>query len=408
VVVAGLQDGAWPDTRLRGSLLGSADLVDVLSGRDTGDAAAAHRQVLDDERRLLHVAVTRARRRLVATAVRDEDERPSAFLDLVDPPDDDAPEERPFTSVPRPVSLPGLVAELRQVLLTPGEPRQEQAAAALARLAAAGVPGAHPDDWYGLAEVTDDGPLRGPEEPVVVSPSRVESFLRCGLRWLLETSGGTAGDSAAQGVGTLVHEVVAQRPDAELAELTAALDARWASLGLPAGWVGERERARAHRMLARYTDYVRTSGRELVGVEVDVDAQVGRAVVRGRVDRLERDAAGRLVVVDLKTTKSPPKDAEVPQNPQLGVYQVAVEAGGAEVSGGAVLVQLGSKNLRLKVQGQPPLADADDPAWAAELLERAADGMAGAEFAATASELCRVCPVAVTCPLQQAGRQVGA
>jgi RecB family exonuclease len=161
-------------------------------------------------------------------------------------------------------------------------------------------------------------------------------------------------------------------------------------------------------MLARYRDYVRTGGRELVGVEVDVDATLGRAVVKGRVDRLERDADGRLVVVDLKTTKTPPPDADVPANPQLGVYQAAVEAGGGAVSGGAVLVQLGSKNVRLKVQSQPPLGDAADPAWAATLLAQAADGMAGAEFTATVSELCRVCPVATTCPLQQAGRQVGA
>ncbi|MFP5334458.1 MAG: ATP-dependent helicase [Actinomycetes bacterium] len=411
VVVAGLQDGVWPDTRLRGSLLGAPDLVDLLSGRGTGDRAAAQRQVLDDERRLLHVAVTRARRRVVATAVRDEDERPSAFLDLVDPPPPDV-DERPFTTVPRAVSLPALVAELRQVVLTSGADRRSEAAAQLARLAAAEVPGAHPRDWYGALPLSDAGPLREPDEPVTVSPSRVEAFTRCGLRWLLETSGGTTGDSTAQGVGSLVHEVAAELPEADADTLVARLDERWPSLGLPTGWVGERSRAKAHRMLRRYAEYAARRDRELVAVETPVTAQVGRAVVTGRVDRLERDEHGRLVVVDLKTGGSAPPDADVAQNPQLGVYQVALSVGADEGGapaepGGAVLVQLGTSHATLKVQQQPALPDADDPAWAATLLAEAADGMAAADFTARQHDLCRVCPVQRSCPLQARGRQVG-
>jgi superfamily I DNA/RNA helicase/RecB family exonuclease len=417
VVVPGLQEGAWPDTRLRGSLLGAPDLVDAVTGRGAAGAAGARRQVLDDERRLLHVAVTRARRRLVATAVRDEDERPSAFLDVLDPPGG-AADERPYSAVPRSLSLAGLVAELRQVLLTPdGAPDatgrtvdtalRAQAAAQLARLAAAGVPGAHPDDWYGLPGLSDPGPLRAGDEPVVVSPSRVEAFTRCGLRWLLETCGGTAGASAAQGVGTLVHAVAAEMPDADPPALAARLDELWPSLGLPAGWVGERSRARAHRMLQRYADYARTNRRELVAVEAEVDVPVGRAVVRGRVDRVERDADGRLVVVDLKTGSRAPSGADVEANAQLGVYQLAVEEGGAP-SGGAVLVQLGTSHAKVKVQRQAPLADAEDPGWAAVLLAEAAAGMAGGAFSATQHDLCRVCPVRSACPLQPSGRQVGA
>ena len=48
--------------------------------------------------------------------------------------------------------------------------RRRRAAAQLARLADAGVPGAHPDDWYGLAPLSTDAPLRAPGEVVPVSP----------------------------------------------------------------------------------------------------------------------------------------------------------------------------------------------------------------------------------------------
>ena len=50
------------------------------------------------------------------TAVRSEDEQPSVYLDIVDPPEeDDASDElRPFTDVDRAMTLSALVAELRR------------------------------------------------------------------------------------------------------------------------------------------------------------------------------------------------------------------------------------------------------------------------------------------------------
>ena len=61
VVVAGVQEGVWPDLRLRGSLLGSEDLVDVVTGRGRS-FRAAQAAVRYDETRLFLVAVTRATR----------------------------------------------------------------------------------------------------------------------------------------------------------------------------------------------------------------------------------------------------------------------------------------------------------------------------------------------------------
>ena len=75
VVVAGVQEGTWPDLRMRGSLLGMDELVDAVAGDQdraaAADAAAAalSAKLLAEERRLFYVAVTRARRVLVVTAV---------------------------------------------------------------------------------------------------------------------------------------------------------------------------------------------------------------------------------------------------------------------------------------------------------------------------------------------------
>ena len=66
--------------------------------------------------------------------------------------------------------------------------------------------------------------------------------------------------------------------------------------------------------------------------------------VRGRVDRLERDAEGRLVVVDLKTGKSPVSKDDAQRHAQLAMYQLAIAEGlvpDGDEAGGGRLVYLG-------------------------------------------------------------------
>ncbi|WP_291413999.1 ATP-dependent helicase, partial [Actinophytocola sp.] len=79
VAVLGVQEGTWPDLRLRGSLLGVERLTDLLSGVD-GEALSATAPLLAEERRLLLVAASRARHTLLLSAIRGEDEQPSRFL----------------------------------------------------------------------------------------------------------------------------------------------------------------------------------------------------------------------------------------------------------------------------------------------------------------------------------------
>jgi superfamily I DNA/RNA helicase/RecB family exonuclease len=413
VVVAGVQEGLWPDLRLRGSVLGSEDLVDLAADRDVARAGQLV-QLLDEERRLFYVAVTRARRRLVVTAVDGDDgDQPSRFLDELDPlplPADGPPQPREPTPVPRTLTLSGLVAELRGVLLDPdaAEPRRRAAAAQLAELATARVPGADPLHWWGLLPLSDDRPLRGPDEDVTVSPSKVEQFSRCALRWMLEGAGGAGLPSESQGIGTLVHDVASTVTEPDRARLEAELDAGWGSLDLGSAWYASKQRDRALDMVRKLADWLSANPRRLVAVEREFQVKVGRAWLRGRVDRLEADGQGRLIVVDLKTGTTTPKDAELAEHPQLGVYQLAIERGAfpdeGTVPGGAALVHLGTSAKKPKEQRQPPLTESEDPAWAERLVLDTAEGMAGSAFAAVEQQHCRVCPVRTSCPIQS--RQV--
>ena len=422
VAVCGVQEGVWPDLRLRGSLLGSEALVDVMRGRETRmDSAellrAAQAAVRYDETRQFHVAVSRASERLLVTAVRSDDEQPSAYLDLIDPPrQGDSAEARQPVGVPVALTLTGAVAALRREIVTGSAATVDRAADELAFLSAQHVPGADPTQWWALTELSDERPVRDADSEVPVSPSRVEAFGTCGLNWLLTSAGGDGPDLGTRNLGTLVHEIAALLPDADLERMTAELDERWARLGFGDTWMSERDRGRAHRMLAYLHDYFEKAAAEgwrQAGVEVRMDLVVGRARLRGSVDRLEfTEGADGIRVVDFKTGSSKPKADDVAENAQLGVYQVAVIEGGFDASdrtAGAQLLHIGTAagKKSFAAQPQPPLDTAEGRSWAHDLLAETAEGMSAAHVTATLNERCRTCPVRGCCPLQEEGRRLG-
>ena len=284
---------------------------------------------------------------------------------------------------------------------------------ALADLAARGVPGAHPGRWHGLAEPSSTAPLHADGEPVPVSPSKLETAHRCALRWALESAGGSAGSSSGQSLGTLVHEIAQEHPNGTHAELAAALDARWDTLGLGTGWPARATRAKADAMIARLAAYLSGAG-EALGVEADFRLRTERALLRGSADRIERDLEHpeQVRVVDLKTGASPPSKEQAAQNPQLGAYQLAVDAGAfaqlppGTTSAGAQLVYLGT-GKSAAVRDQAPLGPEDHgPSWARTLVDEVAEKMAGSVFTATANDQCDRCPVRRSCPVRAEGGQV--
>ncbi|TDD69115.1 ATP-dependent helicase [Jiangella aurantiaca] len=417
VVVAGVQEGVWPDVRERGSLLGTESLVDLVAHRDDSAVTRASAR-LAEERRLFYVAVTRARQRLYVTAVSNEESQPSRFLDDIDPLPADGAVERPVQPAGRGLDLPAVVAELRGVVCDPAQPdeRRRGAAHQLARLAAAGVPQADPDEWYGLRPVSVTEPLGHPDQPVRVSPSKVEEFNRCELRWLLKACGATDSDLRRAGIGSLLHDL-AERAAVEGwsdDKLLTELDNSWPGIDAGEGWVAAREYGRVRDMVQRLGRWLRDNPRSMVGAELDFDVRIGEARLVGRVDRLDADGDGRLVVVDYKTGVSAPTTAEVAEHAQLAAYQLAVVHGGFDAhtdgerrSGGASLVQLGKDAKgQAKEQLQGALPDDGEPTWAHELMERTAQGMRQPTFRADKGGWCGYCPARPSCPVWPEGEQV--
>ncbi|OBH35727.1 ATP-dependent DNA helicase [Mycobacterium sp. E342] len=428
VVIAGLQEGLWPNTAPRGGVLGTQRLLDVLDGV-TGDASV-RAPLLAEERRLLVAAMGRARRRLLVTAVDSdtggadcEAALPSAFCDELARWADgggDTPAAQPV-SAPRVLSATALVGRLRGVVCAPDgaidDAERACAARELARLARAGVPGADPAAWHGLVPVSTGEPLRGDGEAVTLTPSTLQMLNDCPLRWLAERHGGTNPRDLRSTIGSVLHALVAE-PQRSATELLAELDRAWRHLPFEAEWHAANELERHRAMIEAFVDWrARTRG-ELteVGVEVEIDGTLGASAdgggevrLRGRVDRLERDAAGRLVIVDIKTGKTPVSKDDAQQHAQLAMYQLAVAEGmvtgesADSEPGGARLVYVGKGGASGATEReQDPLTPAARDEWR-RLVRRAAEATAGPRFVARRNDGCSHCPVRPSCPAHADG-----
>lgn len=427
VLVVGIQDGVWPNTRLRGQLLGATDLADLVLHRQGAAWPTPHRirlqETRQDELRTFAAAVSRARHTVVGTAVVNHEAAPSEFLELIARPERTEKGELVCTEVPDPLTTGALVARMRRSL-EEGEGKDgTEAAGGLAWLAAQGVEAAHPDHWWGLAPLSSQEPVVDPAGEVRLSPSRAQMLLQNPLDWIMSQAGAEATTTLAQSVGTFVHSVCEAHPAGPPEALRDEVERRLPELGLPAGWTGEVQLERVRELVETFIRYLpesRDAGRVCVAQEIRIDVPVPLADVTvritGVIDRLEVDAEGRPYVIDLKTGRRTPTQKEMLRQPQLAAYQVALAAGaltaeGVEVPGvsrptepgGAGLVQLGAGTKKVKVQDQPALGEDDEWAWAQLAL---AAGRTVGPFYLTLHGTGDRCRHAALCPLCSEGRQV--
>ncbi|MCK7674925.1 ATP-dependent DNA helicase [Corynebacterium pygosceleis] len=463
VVIAGVQEGTWPTTSETGTLFGQEDLVDLLDdGIDPDIHISRSVERLAEERRLFHLACTRATDTLLVTALDtpegNEVLEPSRFLGelgvevrrITGGPGDTGGEVPGDTGAadgvpggPRLLSVPAMVGELRRTVCDPGQlgSRRRQAARQLARLAEAGVPGADPDQWWGLAGPSTDRPVRPHRDTVTLSPSQIEQIAECPLRAVLGRVDTDEEIPLHLVAGILAHgfaEAVGEGADRdEAARMVRDAYTRVLDLTGTPNWRTPTDLAAWDRLIARTTDWITVSRSVFtaVGVEVPVSVTVGTTedgrdlVITGRMDRLERTSDGSLVVVDLKTGTQPPTQKSMGEHAQLAAYQLALSRGtvipdttagdvpgrvrvtdagspgSAESVGGGVLVYPGTTSAKITTRDQAAKTPEELDELAAT-LPRLAASVTGPRLAARVNRSCDRCPLRRMCPAHEEGRML--
>jgi RecB family exonuclease len=251
----------------------------------------------------------------------------------------------------------------------------------------------------------------------------LEHVMTCPTQWFLMTEAGGAGPAhQSANIGQLVHALAQRVASGDVAPdldtLMRHVDEVWGRLHFRTPWSAAREHDRIEVALTRFLAWHAADPRKLVGTEERFETVVEldggeRIKLFGYADRLELDADGRVVVVDLKTTKNAPSGPAVQRHVQLGVYQYAVDHGAVDEltsspgvdSGGAELVQLGLPEGDSAVVQQQQRFDDDGPERTAlrQQLDLAASLVRAERFPAIAGDHCRDCDFQPICPIQGAG-----
>ena len=418
VAITGLQEGVWPNLKARGSLLGSERLVESERTQATArreiEASAAN-ALVEDERRLLKVAISRAKTALVVTAYsKEDDSEPSQYFEeIYEVVHGISSIDAEVVDLPRSLTPQALVSTLRQNLEASDEGNKEFSARLLRTLANKEIQSAKVENWLGGLNLSTTEPILPPDAQVSVSPSNLQSFSECGLKWFIEKSGGRDGDSTAQLLGIAIHSLAAMlkgEPGLTFDELATRLENGWQLIDGNKGWVRDYQFKLALEKLEKFYKWHATnkSNRKLFAVEAEFEKVIGRALFNGSVDRVEVDDEGRVYIVDLKTgapdiTKKKAEDHKQLAGYQLAVYEEAFtgESPGTQ-SAGAELLFLGTDTKSASAKPQPVK---DHETIKAEVIA-AADAMSANEFTATVNDRCRMCAVKGLCPIQPQGRTV--
>jgi len=176
--------------------------------------------------------------------------------------------------------------------------------------------------------------------PRSLSPSKVSSFTDCPLAFRLSVIDRLPEPPSSAAVkGTLVHSalegLIWNHPSGKRTPAVAGreLDAAWQALqddpefrelALDEAAAAE-FRADAEVLVTNYFELEDPDRVRAVGVELGLEVDLGRARLRGIIDRLDRTDDGDLVVIDYKTGRAPPARFEQARLQGVHIYALLCE-----------------------------------------------------------------------------------
>lgn len=320
VVVTGLEEGSWPNLRVRGSMLRISEFLDAKTGLQNIDR---YRENIEDELRYFVLALSRASDHLLLATVADEEVAPSVFFEMLR----EQTEELPAEILAFPSGSRNLVAETRRRItseIAAGNAPAESDLAMLQLLVEANVPQAGFESWLGLLPISTEEPLFDPDAPVQIFPSSIQNVLDNPRKWF-EKRFFANPSSFAMALGTIFHDALEQFPNGPAAEIRASVESRWGELEFETEWQERTALKNTEALvsgISAYLDDRALDGSRWVASEIAVKYTDKSIAVFGKVDRVERMSDGTYRVIDLKTSGTKITSAELAKNAQLNAYQI--------------------------------------------------------------------------------------
>jgi DNA helicase-2/ATP-dependent DNA helicase PcrA len=248
-------------------------------------------------------------------------------------------------------------------------------------------------------------PLRG--DGVVLSASDIDTYRSCPLKYKFARVLRIPQEPTVhQRFGILVHQVLeryhasppspgaeAGRPTPSLPELLGLLDAGWRRGGFGDSEEERQLRGKASAALTRYHERFRTQAAEPVWFERQFTFPLGRHLLRGRVDRVDRLPGGEYELIDYKTGR-PKSAAQLTDDVQLSLYAVgARESWQLEASRQAYYYLLDDQKVAVPGESQAR------GERVREIATEVAEGIRSQGFEPTPSfAACSLCDYRLVCP----------
>lgn len=243
-------------------------------------------------------------------------------------------------------------------------------------------------------------PRRG--EGLVLSASDIDTYRTCPLKYKFARVFRIPQEPTLnQRFGILVHQVLERfhtgygpaRPNGagSLDEMLGLLDAGWRRGGFGGSEQEIQLRGKATDALTRYHERFQAEEAEPTFFERSFSFQMGRNVLRGRVDRVDKLPEGGWELIDYKTGR-PRTQSQLEQDVQLSLYAVAAqEAWQLGEARGAYYYVLDDAKV--------PVPEAAGRDWIEEVATEVAEGILSQGFEPTPSyAACAMCDYRLVCP----------
>jgi DNA helicase-2/ATP-dependent DNA helicase PcrA len=242
-------------------------------------------------------------------------------------------------------------------------------------------------------------PRRG--DGVALSASDIDTYRTCPLKYKFARVFRIPQEPTLhQRFGILVHQVLERyhvggrdSSPGTLPELLGLLEAGWRRGGFGDSEEERQLRGKAASALTRYHERFRSEEARPVWFERQFTFKLGRHLLRGRVDRVDRLPDGAYELIDYKTGR--PKTAgQLAEDVQLSLYAVgARESWQLEASRQAYYYLLDDKKVEV------PVDEGDRGEWVRGVAMEVAEGILSQGFEPTPSfAACSVCDYRLVCP----------